>query len=238
MNGLEKWLIPPVSVLSGLPGEWLDLTAAEQRALLRPVPSCPVCGEASPDGKVCGSCLVQPPAYHASRLGFRYEMPISLWIKRFKYHRDLSCGSLLAQLFVREILDGNRYDLLMNQGISWEEVDCLLPVPIHVSRYRQRGFNQAEVLAKVIGRELDIPVKTGVITRVINTESQTELSQAERQKNVSNAFVMDENALNGVKSVAIVDDVMTTGATVDEIARLIRSQAEIKRIEAWAIAKK
>lgn len=226
MSWLERLWMPPKSVLSGLPGDGLDLTAAEQQALLRLQNVCPVCAQNPSAGEVCRSCQSQPPHFNRARVAFDYEMPISAWISQLKYSGQTDRARLLAQLWLREF------------GASVDQrVDAILPVPIHVQRYRQRGFNQAEILASVLAKNLQIPLLAKSVKRIRNTPAQAGLDARQRQTNLVGAFDMDVTSLQGIKRIAVVDDVMTTNATMNEVAKQLRHQTEIEWIEVWAIAK-
>ena len=239
MGYVEDWVLPKRSVLSGLTASELDLTPAEFDALLRLPKVCPVCAEPTPDGEVCGDCLLHPKAFDLSRCGFLYEAPISDWLQQLKYQGELYAGRLLAELFVMQLFADKGEDAGHNKGLAdVMNIDCLLPVPLHLARFRARGFNQSAVLAKHLGRAVGIKVQQRAIKRIVDTPTQTQLDRNERKKNVRGAFAIDRSAFQNIKRVALVDDVLTTGSTANEIAQLIKRQTDVEWVEIWVIAKR
>lgn len=232
MNGFEKWLFPPTSVLSGRTGSRLDLTADEQAELARLTVSgrtvCPLCGDAVPVAQVCGACLAAPPPWVVAQVGFDFEGEIQTFIHDFKYREQLHLSRLLAELWAPKLKLG--------------EVEAILPVPIHRSRLLTRGFNQSLELAKGLSRLLEVEVWADEVIRVRATQPQTHLDATQRLKNVKRAFEMapeSEQRRNwrDVKRVALLDDVMTTGATLRQLCHTLLKQAPHLEIEVWALAK-
>jgi ComF family protein len=144
-------------------------------------------------------------------------------LQRLKFHRRLEVAPLLGAL----LAEG-----LPARGTALPEV--LLPVPLHPQRLRERGYNQSLELARVLSRRLAIPVQTGLCVRTRATAPQTALDGVERRRNLRGAFVMQGEAIPS--QVAIIDDVVTTGATVHELARTLR-RAGVARVEVWACAR-
>ena len=130
----------------------------------------------------------------------------------------------------REYLDfyGRAMALRFEKTIGRMQVDALVPIPVHRSRRRRRGFNQAEVLAEVMAEHLKLPVEAGVLVRTKKTLPQKELSAAERLKNLSGAFQTGEIP-EGVKSVLLVDDIYTTGSTIEACTRVLK-RAGIEKV--------
>jgi ComF family protein len=172
---------------------------------------------------LCGHCQKQPPAFDRTTALFHYRPPIDHLIKRFKFAEELQVGSLLSGLLAARLAerDGDLPGLL-------------LPVPLHPARLRSRGFNQATEIARHIGRYLGIAIDYRLCRRKRNTEAQSLLSPNARRLNLRNAFAVSR--LPGALHVAIVDDVMTTGHTSNELARSIK-QAGAERVEVWVIAR-
>lgn len=203
---------------------------------------CPFCMEIITDGKdpVCLECrkilpYVKEPrckhcskpislseqeyCYDCSRYPFAYKRGIAVWqhkdqvpqsVYRFKYQNK------------REYAVGYTKELLrLHRGLieSWD-ADAIIPIPIHSKKYRQRGYNQAELLAKEIGRELDIPVMTDVVMRIKNTLPQKWLNSTERKNNLKMAFKIKNNGVE-LDKVILIDDIYTTGATVDAVSKLL-----------------
>lgn len=193
--------------------------------LLANTQACPVC--ASPlhttTSQPCGQCQRTPPPYQQSHIPYLYASTLKPLISAFKFQQDLVAGRVLADLFIQALppRDGPL-------------PECLLPVPLHARRVAERGFNQAVELAKIFARRLALPCNTRLLQRIRHTAPQTNLSAEQRHRNLRNAFALRSTAT--YQHVAIVDDVVTTGSTVIEIARLLR-QAGIEQIEVWALAR-
>jgi len=115
-----------------------------------------------------------------------------------------------------------------------EQPERLIPVPLHPSRYRSRGFNQAIEIARPISTTLKIPMDNHAVKRVINTHSQSELHAKERHKNIRGAFQVKKSI--DAKHIAIIDDVITTGSTVTELAKVLK-KAGVERIDVWSFAR-
>ena len=190
------------------------------RKLILPIesPLCVCCGmpfvtAAGPD-HLCGRCQVRPPAFRQARSWAVYQSgdtphPLSQAIQNFKYQKNLSVGKMLAGLAVVHFpLHGQVYDLIV-------------PVPLHPDRLRWRGFNQSLVLARAIGRAQQLTVDPFVLQRIRPTVSQTQLSISERRANVRGAFAVVAPEPLKEKRVLLVDDVYTSGATVEECAKVL-----------------
>jgi ComF family protein len=192
---------------------WLD-TACRQCA--HPL-------HASHAHSLCGHCQKQPPAFDRTTALFHYRPPIDHLIKRFKFAEELQAGSLLSGLLAARLAerDGDLPGLI-------------LPVPLHPARLRSRGFNQATEIARHVGRKLQIPIDYRLCRRKRNTQAQSLLSPTARRLNLRNAFAVHRPP--GTLHVAIVDDVMTTGHTCNELARALK-QAGAVRVEVWVIAR-
>ena len=171
----------------------------------------------------CGHCQRQPPPFDQVTAVFHYQPPLDYLLKRLKFARDHGLGPLLADLLAKQ---------LRRRTAALPEL--LLPMPLHASRLRERGYNQATEIARPLARALDIPLEHGLCRRTRATEAQSLLGTTARRLNVRNAF--DINDPVPARHVAIVDDVMTTGSSVTELARVIR-QAGVDEIEVWVIAR-
>jgi ComF family protein len=190
--------------------------AAELPALAE---SCPRCALPSPAAAVCGSCLNRPPRFDATLALWRYEFPCDQLVQALKYRARLA----LAGFFARSLASR-----------TMPEVDLIVPMPLHPRRLAERGFNQALEIARGLARRLGRPLEPRGVLRVKHTLPQTELPYEERAKNVRGAFLCGLD-LSG-KSVAVVDDVMTTGATLNELARALK-RAGAARVENFVIAR-
>jgi len=177
------------------------------------------CGEIP----VCGRCQRQPPAFDACTALFHYQPPADYLIKRLKFSGELALGPLLSGLLAARI----------KQRAS-PLPGLVVPVPLHRSRRRERGFNQAMELARSLGRMLDLPVDPRLCERPKRTSPQSLLSTPERKKNLRNAFRITRP--EAAAHIAIVDDVMTSGHTANELARALKT-AGAERVEVWVIAR-
>lgn len=184
-------------------------------------PACPSCALPLSTEHRCGACLRHPPAFDHTRAAFRYGFPVDGLLHAFKYGGDLTLAQTLAQPLARSAGTLPRPDLL-------------LPMPLHPSRLKERGFNQALEIARPIARWLDLPLAADGCRRIRDTASQAGMKWKERQRNVRGAFACDLD-LTG-KSVAVVDDVMTTGATLNEISRVLKAQGAAT-VSAWVVAR-
>lgn len=227
MHWLERWLLPPTSVLSRKAGVDCDLCAQEIAVLPRVGKLCPQCAAPTLDGLACGSCEHHPPSFDRTQVAFYFQEPITQLIYDLKYHQQMSHARLLAELFWQERQDELRAS----------EVEALLPVPIHPLRRRHRGYNQAQLIAEELSKLAGIPVLHKALVRVKNTETQTHLDGQQRHLNLKGAFVIKEATLDNVRRVAIVDDVVTSGATMQALAKLIKARSSVEFIAAWAIAR-
>jgi ComF family protein len=207
----------------------MDLCPACRRHLPRLERACRCCanplvtGRDARDFPLCGRCLRKLPHFDRSHCPFSYGEPVSWLLHGLKYHQRLVGIPVLSRLLLEH---------LRARVQGWPGL--IVPMPLHPARLRRRGFNQALELARPLARELRIPLATGICERVRVTLQQSELPAARRAANVRNAFGMRGELT--AKHVAIVDDVMTTGATANELARVLkRHGAEI--VQVWAVAR-
>jgi ComF family protein len=178
-------------------------------------PLCTICGipfTGTGDDHRCGACLTHPPHFDTARAHFLYEGAIRDLIHSFKYNQRTQLRYPLA--------------LLTLEGVSGflpdHDPHLIVPVPLHRSRLRQRGFNQAVLLGRVLSRQLSLPMLTDALARTRSTEPQIELSAAERRLNVKGAFTVNMPDQVAGKRVLLLDDVMTTGSTMDECAKELK----------------
>jgi ComF family protein len=185
------------------------------------VARCPVCATPTLAGAVCGRCLKQPPAFGRTVAVYRYDFPVSVLVQQLKYGGELALAPWLA-------------DRLAEQVGTTGLPDLLIPMPLHGRRLRERGFNQAALIAGGLAKRLDLPSGLDVCRRVKDTRPQVELPIKSRRGNMRNAFACDAD-LSG-KRVALVDDVMTSGASLDELARVVKKAGAIE-VEAWVLTR-
>ncbi len=220
----QRWLLPWRCLLCGAPGErGADLCADCAAELPRNRSCCARCAlPLAVPAALCGACLRRAPPWDAAWAPFRYGWPLDRLESRFKFGRDLAAGRALATLWQREPMPVPKPELL-------------LPVPLHRARLRQRGYNQALELAKPLARELGVPLRHDLLQRSRATGAQTELDALARRRNVRGAFALRTGTALPAH-VAILDDVMTTGATLAECARVLK-RAGVARVDVWALAR-
>lgn len=179
-------------------------------------PLCTVCGipfAGAGDDHICGQCLVHPPHFDSARAHLLHQGPAREMIHAFKYRYKTHLRRPLALL----ALEG------LSGFITRRQPDVIIPVPLHRKRLQSRGFNQAVLLGEVFSTYLSVPMQTGTLARIRETEPQIELSGEERRRNVRDAFAVacPEAILN--RRVLLLDDVMTTGSTVNECAKELKN---------------
>jgi ComF family protein len=226
-NGWRRLLgmvLPPRCLLCDAPGEGdLDLCAACAAELPRNASCCARCAEPlSLPAALCGRCQQHPPPWDAAWAPFRYDWPLDRLETRFKFAGNLACGRTLSRLWCD-----------VSPPPEWPQ--AIVPVPLHVSRLRHRGYNQALELARPLAHALGIELQADALLRLRATEAQTELDAVARRRNVHDAFALREGASLPLH-VAVLDDVMTTGATLAECARVLK-RAGVTRVDAWALAR-
>lgn len=172
-----------------------------------PAALCPVCALPTPNSDVCGACLKRAPNFDATSAVFRYEFPLDRLIQSLKYSHHLASAGFLGKVLTQVPLPFRP--------------DLIVPVPLSSARLAERGFNQALEIARPLSRMLDLPVEVGHIHRRRDTSPQAALPWKQRAKNVRHAFECELD-LSG-RAVLVVDDVMTTGATLDELARTLKA---------------
>lgn len=190
-------------------------TACSSALLPPPAAHCPVCDHpvataASPQ-RLCGRCLVDPPAFRRARACFRLrpgDDPLRTAVHRFKYGRDTALANGLGAL-----LAAGRHRL--------DACDVVVPVPLHVERLRWRGFNQALLLARRLCRAGGIRLAVDCLVRNRPTLPQVALDENARRHNVAGAFAVARRDAVAGRRVLLVDDVLTTGSTVDECSRAL-----------------
>lgn len=225
LNRMRAWLLPHACPLCGDRAPETDFCEGCERALPCLDHSCTRCAEPfaseMPVDALCGQCQQDPPTYTVARAAFRYAPPIDRLILGAKYGQRLDWAALL----------GRRLARAMSQRAS--SVDLLVPIPLHRSRLRERGYNQSLELARPVAKALGIEIRNNM-QRIRATSSQADLSREERQRNVRDAFVASQRVAG--RRIAIIDDVMTSGATAEMAARCLL-KAGAKNVEVWVVAR-
>ncbi len=184
------------------------------------MPQCPQCALPTPQGEVCGHCLKRPPAFDQSLAAFTYAYPLDRLIPALKYGGRLAIAPVLGEALA--------------QAVAGRQVDMLIPMPLHPARLRQRGFNHAREIARAAAMHLEVALDTGACRRIRDTPPQVALAYVERRRNVRGAFEC-QTGLAG-KRIALIDDVMTTGTSLDEVAKTLK-RAGAAWVECWVVAR-
>ncbi len=186
-----------------------------------PASRCPLCALPTTSGEVCGACLKRPPAFDHCRAVLAYTHPTDVLIQRLKYAGELALAGFIADLLMR--------------GIDTADLpDLILPMPLHPRRLGERGFNQSVEIGRALSARLRVPLAVNACQRVRDTPAQAGLGLKERRRNLRGAFKCAVD-LKG-RRVALLDDVMTSGASLDELARAARNTGAA-RVEAWVVAR-
>lgn len=180
---------------------------------------CAVCALPLPGGGTCGACLSDPPAFDHVRAAFAYAFPVDGLVQALKYRGQLAIAPL--------------FGMALAQALD-ETPDVLIAMPLSPGRLRERGFNQAHEIARHVAKACRLPIEAQACRRISETPPQAALPYKERAKNVRNAFVCDID-LTG-RHAAVVDDVMTTGATLNELAKKLK-QAGAARVTGLVAAR-
>lgn len=184
--------------------------ACEAELPYLPPGRCAVCAVPLASGTTCGACLDRPHAFDRVSAVFAYDFPVDAVIHAFKYGGRLALAPALGEFLA---------------AVCTPDADVLVPMPLAPRRLAERGFNQALELARFVSRQHEIPMTANACRKLIETPPQAALPWKERAKNVRRAFVCDRS-FNGLR-VAVVDDVLTTGATLNELARVLRKAGAI-----------
>ena len=192
---------------------------------------CQICAQflasSQREDLICGACLKNKPPFDRVCALFPYEPPAANFIIKLKFQHDLCMATLLGKLLSERI------------QTTWYQAkplpDLIIPVPLHAHRLRERGFNQALEIAKIIGKTLAIPVDCRGTARIKETAAQSGLSAQKRKQNMMNAFIAHRDYAD--LTLAVVDDVMTTGHTITAFCQLLKQQ-QAKKIDIWCAARR
>jgi ComF family protein len=183
--------------------------------------ACPLCARPTPSGEVCGACLKRPPAFDLARAVFAYAHPVNVLVQQLKYGRELALSGYFAACLAARLGPG-------------ELPDLIVPMPLHPARLRHRGYNQAAEIGRALASRLDIPMVASACRRVRDTPPQTGLDLAQRRRNLRRAFACGPDVSG--RRVALVDDVMTSGASLNELAKTVRA-AGAAEVRCWVLAR-
>lgn len=192
--------------------------------------SCLICGTTFPDSParshLCGKCLEEKPYFSKARAVFLYEDIVLDAIHKFKYKSDIVTGEILAS-FMADV---------PFPDMDFADYDILVPVPLHIKRLRERGFNQSLILARIFGAKKNIPVDFSLLKRRKFTLTQTGSTGKERKQNVKGAFAAGNKEKIAGKNILLIDDVYTTGATANECAKTL-TRAGARRVGVLTLAR-
>lgn len=224
---LMNWLLPPSCLLCGAVNQQIICEGCiSDLPYHHEYPTCYSCGAVLPKRVtvqiLCGRCLQTKPYYTHTQALYCYEFPVNILIHAVKFRDNLGLLRTLAQFMADHYaFDGHP--------------DVLIPIPLHPKRLRERGYNQALELARPISRVSGIPIDTQTCKRIKYTSRQTQLTAQERAKNLKDAFFVEPNAADW-QHVVLIDDVVTTGTTVNELAKALY-YAGVERIDVYCCAR-
>lgn len=236
LAGLQKRVLPPRCIACGGPGglrlpasATLDLCTSCYPQLPFNRQACARCAlplQGAGGPLLCGQCLRRPPRYQRSQCAFEYAYPLAALIRNLKYGQALPTARVLGELLAQHLLEQRA-----ESGDPWP--DCILPVPLHAQRYYSRGYNQVIEVGRVLQQRLNIPLRTDLMLRHRATVEQAGLSRRERRHNLRRAFSLRTTP---PVRVAVLDDVITTGSTVNEVSNTLW-RAGVRQIEVWGLAR-
>lgn len=200
-------------------GLWCE--ACDRSLPYHDAPHCPVCCLPTVFGEVCGRCLSHPPLFTRTTTAFTYSFPLDKLVQAMKYASQLALPDAFAEKLAQRISTADLPDLIV-------------PVPLHPAKLRERGFNQSALLAGRLSQLLHVEMLADACQRIRDTPSQSTLPWKERHRNVHGAFQCNVD-LSG-KRIALVDDVLTTGASLNALAKAVRQQGAIE-VQAWVVAR-
>ena len=186
--------------------------------------ACPICANPAATTAICGACLRRPPRFSATIAACAYAFPLDRLVQGLKYEHRLSLAEPLGDKLAAEV------ERRLKPG---ERPDALVALPLAPARQRERGFNQSMEIARVVSRRTGVPITRGLV-RTGNAPPQAALPWAQRRRNVRGAFACTRSFAD--RRIAVVDDVMTTGATLESAARALL-HAGAARVDAWVVAR-
>ena len=227
IQALAFILFPPQCLLCAAPGQTgRDVCAGCENDLPRNLSACQRCARplkiSHSQSLICGACLYKPPAFNHTLAPFLYQFPVEQMLQRLKFKGHLVVARLMADLLGDALAERD----------AWPQ--AIIPVPLHPRRLRERGFNQSLEIARPIAQRFGIPLLHQQVYRAHYQRPQTGLNLHERQNNIRRAFKLKRDLQ--VQRLAIVDDIMTSGSTVNELALALRS-AGAQHIEVWVCAR-
>lgn len=187
-------------------------------------PHCPQCGLES-SGDVCGQCLKNSPNFDHTHALLTYDFPADALLQHFKYQQAHHLAHTFGHLFANH---------LSKTHAQLSNIDAILPMPMHPTRLKERGFNQALEIARILAKNLALPLDIESCFRKKWTPPQATLPLKDRVKNMQDVFACNKN-LQGL-NIALMDDVMTSGASLNALAKTLK-QAGANTVECWVVAR-
>lgn len=169
---------------------------------------------------ICGGCIKKPPQFTQAYVAYKFEEPLRGLLHQFKYHNGLYLHSFLSHLMLSGLPSSNL-------------PQCLIPVPMHAQKIKQRGFNHAAVLTRDLAKKLNLPYDLTSCQKTLNTAPQASLDKEQRQKNLRNAFNSKKLPF---QHIALIDDLLTTGSTANELALTLK-KAGVEQVDLWCCAR-
>ena len=185
---------------------------------------CPQCALPSFNNAICGHCLAAPPDFDSTTALLKYEYPLDRMLQRYKYGHNLAMADTFANLLMESFA----------QTSATPPPDLIIPMPLHPQRLKERGFNQSLEIARILAGRLDIRLDVKSCTRIKLSPPQASLPLKERVKSMRGAFQCNES-LDGLR-IALLDDVMTTGASLNALAKTVKA-AGAAHVECWVVAR-
>ncbi|MFK5948994.1 MAG: ComF family protein [Methylococcales bacterium] len=227
INIIQHYLFPPTCILCGNEGfSFQDICQGCFNDLTRNIHCCYRCAEifntANTTPQLCGQCISNTPAFDETYAPFTHQGIIRYLIAHLKFNKQYKNARLLGMLLAEYL------------ARTAELPELIIPIPLHKIRFQQRGFNQSFEIAKTLSKQLNIPLDTNACIRYRNTPHQIDLPAKQRHKNIKNAFKI----IRPIKAqhIAIFDDVMTTGTTVNELAKIFKKSG-VSRVDVWVCAR-
>ncbi len=221
-TALTQAIYPKACLICQEEGEWLCSKCQKKKIKYLNSNSCPFCGKLNQDGRTCKNCQKEHP-YLEGLISTTYlNKDLKKLIYKYKYYQAREISKLLAKLVIKK--------LEQSQILSTSNV-TLAPIPLHPLDRARRGFNQAQLIAKEIAKINKLNYQPRLLVKTTRTKDQTKLTREERKKNIRNAFKLNQKPKN--RLILLVDDVFTTGSTLEEVARTINKE-EKKRV-VWGV---
>jgi ComF family protein len=232
LQRLQFAVLPPHCLLCGTRSDSpRDLCLACAADLTANRPACARCAlPLATSAARCGECLDREPPFDAAFAPYLYGHPFDLLLTKLKFGHSLAAGRVLAELWISSLRTA------LADATLGALPDAIVPVPLHAARLRERGYNQALELAKPIAREFGIALAPDLLRRTRATSPQSDLDASARRKNLRRAFAVETPRSEAPAHIVLLDDVMTTGATLRECARTLK-RAGIARVDVWALAR-